>query len=356
MELYELIIFPDLAKLPKSDLKDMATNLNVDNTGVAFEIARRIWREADSKERKQKVFSPFYSKLLAGRTSVSWFKCDNLNKLIESIEEKEGIDPFSDKIPYDSKNLDTKPNLRSASRIDDDSYYLRFIYKDGTRRIVGEDVEILPTTNTATVYINEKKGIIEVRANPNDAQKIAEVIAGYLRQQLSLNKEDFIKPFGYNLEKLADEIGGTLSESKAAPEMWLDNLKVEENEALIDVLKAIDDYFENKELDVLQDKLDSAIAVLGEEVTEIPFIAIVLAGMGNVGLKVDASDLRNTAFYQLLKPYLQTFGGNIKFNVEINQIEKPFTIQVGVDSKSVYFRSNTTTEEVIEHVRNKIVL
>ena len=356
MEVHDIIIFPDVAKLPKSDLKDIATNLSLDNTGTAFDLARRIWDYAVDSPTKERAFSPYHNKLLAGRTSISWFKCDNLEKLVEFLEQYEEGNPFESKIPYDPERLNTTPRLRSASRIDENSYFLRFIYKDGTRRIMGEDIEILPTTNTATVYIDEVKGIIEIRANPNQAQKIAEVIAGYLKQSLSLNKEDFIKPFGYDLEKLAEEIDGVLSESRASPEMWMDSLHVSENESIVEILGAIDSYFENKEIDKLQDKLDSALTVLGEEVTEMPFIAIVLAGMGNVGLKVDTNDLRDTAFYQLLKPYVQTYGGNIKFDVNVDGVLKNYTIQVGVESKSIYFRTNTTTEEVIKHVRDRIVV
>lgn len=355
MSIHKMIIFPDLAKLPKSDLKDMATDLNLDDSGNAFDLSKKVWDSITTELQKQEIYSKYDNKLLAGRTSVSWFTCDNLQELATRIEEKETFNPFVERIPYDIEEIDSTPKLRSAARIDDNKYFLRFIYKDGTRRILGEDIQILPTTNTATVYIDDNKGIIEIRTKPNDAQKIAEVIAGYLNQHLSLNKEDFIKPFGYDLEKLADKLEGTLIESKASPEMWLDPYAVTENEALLEILYALDNYFETKEIGELQEKLDSSLAVLGEELTEIPFIAVVLAGMGNVGLKVDEDDLRLTAFYQLLKPYLQTSGGNIQFNVDINGIEKSYKVQVGVDTKTVYFRSNTTTEEVIQFVRDRII-
>lgn len=355
MDLRKIIIFPDVAKLPKRNLNDMATDLDLDASGTAFDLSKRVWDYVTSETSKQDIYSKHNNILLAGRTSVSWFTCDNLTELTTKIEEKENKNPFEERIPYDTEDFDSTPRLRSAARIDENSYFLRFIYKDGTRRIMGEDIQILPTSNTATVYIDENKGIIEIRARPGDAQKIAEVIAGYLNQSLSLNKEDFIKPFGYDLEKLADELDGTLSESKASPEMWLDPYAVTENDAILEILNALDNYFDKKDIGELQEKLDSSLAVLGEELTEIPFIAIILAGMGNVGLKVNEDDLRSTAFYQLLKPYLQTSGGNIQFNVDINGMGTPYTIQVGVETKTIYFRSNTTTEEVIQFVRDRII-
>lgn len=355
MKIHEIVIFPDVAKLPKSDLKDMATDLNLEQSGNAFDLSRKVWEFITSHNLKEDIFSKYSNKLLAGRTSVSWFTCDNLESLADQIKAKEEINPFKKRIPYEQENLDTTPKLRSAARIDDNSYYLRFIYRDGTRRIMGEEIQLLPTTNTATVYIDENRGIIEIRTKPSEAQKIAEVIAGYLNQNLSLNKEDFIKPYGYNLEKLANELDGTLNESKASPELFLNPYEDNENEAILSILKAIDNYFDTFEIGELQEKLDASITVLGEELTEIPFIAIILAGMENVGLKVDEDDLRSTAFYQLLKPYLQPSGGNIQFTVDINGIEKVFKMQVGVDAKSVYFRSNTTTEEVIRFVRERII-
>ncbi len=355
MDIHKVIIFPDVAKLPKSDLKDMATDLNLEDSGTAFDLSKKIWDSMKTESQRNEIYSKYNNKLLAGRTSVSWFTCDNLDQLTTQIEDKEPVNPFEERIPFSVDEIDSTPRLRSAVRIDENKYFLRFIYKDGTRRILGEDIQILPTTNTATVYIDAKKGIIEIRTKPSDAQKIAEVIAGYLNQTLSLNKEDFIKPFGYDLEKLADKLEGTLIESKASPEMWLTPYADTENEAILEILNALDVYFETKEVGELQEKLDSSLTVLGEELTEIPFVAIVLAGMGNVGLKVDEDDLRSTPFYQLLKPYLQTSGGNIKFNVEINGVEKQYKVQVGVDTKTVYFRSNTTTEEVIQFVRDRII-
>lgn len=357
MDLSNVIIYQDIAKLPKQDLKNMATDLNLDDSGTVFDLSKRVWDKITSisDQEKREIYSKCHNKLLASRTSVSWFTCNNLQSLVCHIKEVEKIDPFKGKIPYELEKLDSTPKLRSAARIDDSRYFLRFIYKDGIRRIVGESIEVHPTTNTSTVYIDENKGIIEIRARADDAQKIAEIIAAYLRQNLSLNKEDFIKPFGYDLEKLSDKLDGTLNESKAYPELGLNSYAVQENEAILEILGAIDEYFETKEIGELQEKLDASLAILGEELTTLPFIAVILAGMGNLGLKVAEDDLRSTAFYQILKPYLQTSGGNIQFNVDINGMEKAYTIQVGVDTKTIYFRSNTTTEEVIKFVRDRII-
>lgn len=355
LEIADLITFPDLAKLPKNDLKDMCTNMSLESSGSTFELARSVWSEVKSNNAKRiKAFTPYYNKLLAGRTSISWFECDDLTGLSEEINKNE-INPFQSKVPFKTEDLTTIPILRSAAKITDTKYYLRFIYKDGTRRIVNEDVEVLPTTNTATAYIDEDLGLIEIRENPNDAQKIAEVIAGYIRQQLSLNKTDFIKPYGYHIDKIADILNGELYESKASPETWMDTFNESENEAIIDILRALDNYFEKRDIDNLQEKLDNAATVLGEELLASPFIAIILAGMGNVGLKVNEHDLRNTAMYQLLQPYLQPSGGYIRFNVEEDGVEKTYTIQVGVESKSIYFRSNATTEIVLKNVRDRIL-
>ncbi|MEM1497805.1 hypothetical protein SHY81_18215 [Bacillus velezensis] len=356
MNVSELVIFPDLLKLPKSDLEDICTNEGIAESGGAFKLAKRIWDYADTSEKKQRMFTPYCHKFFAGNTSISWYTCDSLEDLSKHIIEKERHNPFETKIPYEEAKLNTTPKLRSASRINEHSYFLRFIYKDGTRRIIGEDIEVLPTNKTATAFIDELNGIIEVRAKPNDAEKIAEVIAGYARQQLSLHKQNFIKPFGGSIESIADTLGGKLYESKASPELWMDNFGEEENEALLDIFEALSKYFENGDIDKLQECLDNAKEILGGELLSLPFAVLVLAGMGNVGLKVEQKDLRNTTLYKVFKPYLQTSGGYIKFEVEENGVQHEFSMVVGVESQSIYFRSKKTTETVIKKVREKLLL
>ncbi|WP_182423292.1 hypothetical protein [Bacillus sonorensis] len=356
MNVSEIVIFPDLLKLPKNDLKDICTNEGLDESGAAFELAKRIWNHANSSEKKHRMFTPYSHKFFAGKTSVSWYTCDDLENLTKYIIEKEGHNPFEGKVPYDEKHLNTTPKLRSASKIDDHSYFLRFIYKDGTRRIIGEDIEVLPTNKTATALVDEKNSFIEVRAKPSDAEKIAEVIAGYVKQQLSLHRQDFIKPFGYNIDVIADTLGGELYESKASPELWMDTFGDDENEALLDIFEALSKYFENQDIDKLQECLDNAKEILGGDLISLPFAVLVLAGMGNVGLKVEEKDLRNTALYKVFKPYLQPSGGYIRFDVEESGVQHTFSIVVGVESQSIYFRSNKTTETVIKKVREKLLL
>ncbi|MDW0355033.1 hypothetical protein [Bacillus velezensis] len=357
MELHDLVILTDIIKLPKEDLKDICIESGLDDSGTTIDLARSIWRYADTSEKKEKLFKPYYNKFFAGQTSITWFRCDNLQGLSEQIIQKEEVNPFEKKIPYSKDEISTVPKLRSASKITSDSYFLRFIYKDGTKKhFTGEDIEILPSDHTATVYINEKEGLIEVRAKSVEAQKIAEVISGYIKQQLSLHRQDFIKPFGYNIDTVAETLEGVLYESKASPELWMDNCGQEENEAILKILSALDNYFEDNDIGKLQDHLDTAKQILGDELLETPFIAIILAGMGNVGLKVDEKDLRNTAFYQMLKPYLQPSGGYIRFNVTEKGLTKEYSISIGIQTKSIYFKSKATTEEVIKTVRDKLII
>ncbi|CAI6249605.1 hypothetical protein JS609_01258 [Bacillus subtilis] len=54
MNVSELVIFPDLLKLPKSDLEDICTNEGIAESGGAFELAKRIWDYADTSEKKTK--------------------------------------------------------------------------------------------------------------------------------------------------------------------------------------------------------------------------------------------------------------------------------------------------------------
>lgn len=356
LELYELVILTDIIKLPKEDIKDICIESGLDDSANTIELARNIWRYADTPEKKEKLFKPYYHKFFAGQTSITWYRCDNLKGLSERIVQKEKINPFEKKIPYNKGEISTVPKLRGASKITPNKYFLRLIYKDGTKKhFTGEDIEILPSETTATVYVDEEEGLIEVRAKSIDAQKIAEVISGYINQQLSLYRQDFIKPFDYNLDIIAETLEGVLYESKASPELWMDNCGYEENQAILKVLSALDEYFANNDIGALQDQLDTARQILGDELLESPFIAVILAGMGNVGLKVDEKDLRNTAFYQMLKPYLHPSGGYIRFNVTENGLTQEFSISIGMNTKSIYFKSKSTTENVIKAVRDKLI-
>ncbi|QAS52358.1 hypothetical protein [Halobacillus litoralis] len=358
MRIADVVTFADIVKLPKKHLQEIATAMSIDTNDRAFNLAKDIWSDLKRKSSGEKHDFLFnhYNKVFAGNTSVSWFTCDSLEGLKKGIIERERNNPFNEKIPYKEEEL-INPKLRSAAEIDEDSYYLRFIYQDGTRRIIGEDIEVLPTTKTATVYINETKNLVEVRDKPDDALKIAGLVASYVNQQITLDKYNFLAPYGSKIEDIADQLhNGRFTESKAFPETFIDTFNEKENETIVNILGAIDEYYEYDDIDTLQQKLEEAKSILGDELLTSPFIAIILAGMGDVGLKVNEKDLRHTPFYNLLGPYLQTSGGYIKFQVEVNNVWQEFSINIGVRPKSVYFKSNKTTEEVIEEVRSKVIL
>ncbi|MEC1599859.1 hypothetical protein P9D60_20685, partial [Bacillus spizizenii] len=94
MELYELVILTDIIKLPKEDIKDICIESGLDDSANTIELARNIWRYADTPEKKEKLFKPYYHKFFAGQTSITWYRCDNLKGLSERIVQKEKINPF----------------------------------------------------------------------------------------------------------------------------------------------------------------------------------------------------------------------------------------------------------------------
>lgn len=57
MDLSHLIIFPDIAKLPKSDLVNLATDLQLDTVGTAFDLANRIWKNIKEKTNRKEIYS-----------------------------------------------------------------------------------------------------------------------------------------------------------------------------------------------------------------------------------------------------------------------------------------------------------
>lgn len=357
-----LVTYYDIIRLPKNVLKEICSNLNLSDNGTSFELAVRIWTAIqDNPELQCKALQGHENKILAGKTSISWFEfinSDGIKGLKNILIKNNKTNPFEVHTEYSEEDLNNGPILKCAAETNNkNKYYLRYIYKSGTTANVSEEgISFRPATSMATVFIDEEKQIIEIRSNPNDALKIARHIAGVAKQQITLSKKDIVKPFGYDTAKMADELGGQLYQSKAIPELILEDLTESQTDAVVNVLAALDRYFEEEDINVLQAELQNAKSILGEELLTIPFVSVVLSGMGNIGLKVKRDDLRSTPLYNLLEPHLQPQGGYIRFDVEEDGIKQTYTIQVGVTTKSVFFSSPSTTEKVIEYVRERIII
>ncbi|MED3897395.1 hypothetical protein P4797_20695 [Priestia aryabhattai] len=356
-----IVTYQDVRRLSKSILQEICINLSLTNEGSQSELAEKVWIKVRGDQQLQKdAFESYKDHVLAGKTSVSWFEfinSSNISGLKEHIIEESIGNPFNNVLNFAPEDIDSSPLLISAANGDEEGeYYLRYVFKSGTYSdFDGVDLTVRSRTSLATVYVNEKKGILEVRSNPSHANKIAVNLARLLKQQISLTHKDILAPFGHNTERMADALGGKLIDATGVPQLLLEELTEAQAEALVSVLSAIDQFLKDDGNEQLEECLRSARETFGEELLNLPFVAIVLSGMSRVGLGVDGRDLRGTPLYDILAPHLQHQGGYIHFDVEEDNLKQSYTIQVGTKSNSIYF-ATPATENVIKKIRESIII
>lgn len=356
----DVIVLSDIMKLPKAELIDICTDLGIDSSGVTFDLATRIWdglRDHQQMEALQRV----EDKLLAGKTSVTWFELENreaLRGIRETIIERSTFNPFESIREYHPEDLTSEPILLSAANGSTDAeYYLRFVFNSGTRRDVAlNDIRIVPKPSVINVYINENEGIIEVRADSRSATKVASSLALLINRQITLEPIDVLAPFGSNVERFADRLEGKLIDTTSTPELeiLMEDFTGEHNRAILNILNSLNVFFDQDDEEKLVRELREASEVFEDYILTVPFTALILCGMEKVGLRVNQGDLRGIPLYDYLRPHLQHQGGFIKFTRPVAGIEKSFTVRVGITTNSVYF-TTPCNEEVIRYVRDRIL-
>lgn len=162
-------------------------------------------------------------------------------------------------------------------------------------------------------------------------------------------------PFADNVGELADSLGGTLNETVAKPEFILENLTEDQVKAIVNILQALDSYFIESDINILDDELRQANEAFGDHLLAVPFAATIISGMEKLGIGVSDGDVRSLALYDYVRPYLQHQGGFIKFKALENGVEKEFTIRVGLTTNSIYFNT-PATENVLKFVRERVIM
>lgn len=356
-QITDIVFLPDLLRLPKSTLKDICTDLRLDTSGTVYDLATRVWDSISSRGRES--LDSCRNRLLAGKTSVTWFKVESKGSLQGFKELLEGLqrNPFQYINEVMPRDVTSNPVLIAAAIGDkDDEIYLRYMHNIGNKREVnGTDVQVVPKCELTTVYIDQKNDTIEVRTDSKNANNIASHIARMIGQQISLEQRKILAPNRNNVESIANALNGELIDATATPEFIFEDFNEEHTRAIIDILNALNNFFDEENETELVQSLKQASQVFGEYLLTTPFIALILNGMERVGLRVNEGDLRGRPLYDTLRPYLQHQGGFIKFNHPVDGVEKLFTIRVGMTSNSVFF-ATPATEEVIEFVRNKLIL
>ncbi|MEH7046825.1 hypothetical protein V7055_25935 [Bacillus thuringiensis] len=353
-----LAMIKDLVNLPKDILTEICTDADLSTEGTAKDLAGRIWgRIREDKELQNTVLESVKGKIVAGKTSVTWYSTTNGNLFgaKELIAQNGGsFNPFETVVIPSRDTVTSTPVLIGAAQGDaEHEYYLRFIYKYGVGFDYYRDMVPFPKTRLCTVYINEEKGIVEIRAEPKVAKEIASTIFTLINQRTFMEQCRVLAPFGNNVEEFADELEGEVIDTSSKPEYLLEDFTHEQADAIVDILTALDDFFTDEDIEVLQENLEHAKEIFGDNLLETPFTAIILAGLQKVSMGSD-KELRGQPLYDFLRPYLQHQTGFIRFSQPDNGVMQPYTIRIGLRAHSIFFVSSAS-EGVINYIREKII-
>lgn len=360
LTIQNIALIKDIVGLPKETLRLICTNAELPTEGTVNDLAYRIWETIREDSQAQiRVLESVANRILAGRTATTWYRSIEegaLRGAKQIIIENTTFNPFERVVLPPIENLTNEPVLIGAANGNtENQYYLRFIYKSGYVRDYYRDVESRPITKICTVFINEEAGIVEVRAEPKVAKGIAESLFELIQQRILMEQYEVLAPFGNNIEQLANALSGELIDTESKPEeTLLEEFDSEQAEAIVDILAALDTYFEDQDIATLQENLGNAQETLGDDLLATPFTAIILAGLQRVSMG-SKRELRGQPLYDFLRPHLQHQTGFIRFSHPQNGILQPYTIRVGTRANSIVFIT-PATEEVINYVRSRILV
>lgn len=353
----DIMLVQDLFKLAKPILKDIAADLDIDTSLNKNELVMRIYPERNRFSAE--TISKIENRILATKsTAVTWYRFDGeltteeFRRLIR--ENTRFFDPFNEMNPIQESDVTTSPEiLMGSTALNNSGTFLRYIYKSGVRyETTPTMIRTVSKSAISTVYYDGDKGILEIRGDTRKAPDIARKVAQTLGLQIIL--EPIEAPFEQEMGTIADSIGGQLTEATSKPELYFEEFNEDEMNSVVNVLKALDEYMQTKDSDVLETHLQNASDSFMQGEAIVPFAALVLSGMETVGM-AGSSEIRSLPLFSYLNPYLQHQGGFIKFPFTIENVEETFTIRIGITTQSVVFVSQVT-ESVIDYVRSRVII
>ncbi|MFJ7731645.1 hypothetical protein ACIQXF_07080 [Lysinibacillus sp. NPDC097231] len=355
MNTIKSLIFPqDLNKLSKTLLKEICNKMTLESVGNVNELASRVWEAFEHIEGD--VLKMLSNNIFSGAVSLAWYQATNktnLTGLKQSIIDKMPFNPFETVVTPNSDNVPIDPTIIAAAYIEgSEAYYLRFIHRTGVnvdyfltncREYVKHEI--------TTVYIDEVKGIIEIRASSAVAKKIIAWLAKIVDEEYEFKQYDFLEKYGGTLESLADILQGRLIDATGRPAGLVNAFEETQGQSIVSILSAIDEYYTNGELSVLEQNLNS------ENITGIlettPFTLLLLSGLETIGLG-SIRELRGLPLYNYLEPYLSKQKGSILFEHSVDGVKQEFSIRIGVNTKT--FKFNVfASEHVLDYIREKLI-
>jgi hypothetical protein len=355
----DITLHSDIAGLPKDSLVNICIDLEIPSEGYTGELVDRIWSKISGSCAQKVALSPYKNRLLCGRTSVTWYRLSEqgaLNGSKDRIISACSFNPFNTMNIPEKTTLTSVPVIIGASQGEvETQYYLRFMFKSGvSKSYYANDVVLMPITSVVTVFVDELHNLIEVRTEHRAAAKVAHAFAQAIGKQILLEPIQVLAPFGGAVEEIATKLNGYLIESLSKPEKLFDEFTKEQANSLVNIMSALDEYFQNEDVDKLRTDLSEARYSFGSEFGA-PFTALVLSGLDKMNIGVSGRDLRGHPLYDALKPYLQHQGGYIEFDCNEDLLSSKYKIRVGLKTNSIEFLT-PATENVLNFVRENVIL
>ncbi|MCG7332150.1 hypothetical protein [Salinicoccus roseus] len=351
-----IVMVNDLQSLSKQILSDICIDLSLDDSGNKADLVMKI---QDYINENTDIVLPnrVNNYLLAGQTSCKWYRLNQRveeQTLVEKITNDLSFNPFLEINVPSIESIKATPLIVSAGKGEDtNKIYIRYIYRSGiAQKAHGNTIQPVAYTTTSTVVIYLKEKLIEVRGNTRKASTIVEELTRTLNLQVSV--EEVRAPFEGDIEDIADRLEGVFIDARSKTDLVFDEFDEDNVTAIAAVLEGIDDFFETSDSSKLNESLYAAQEAFDKQSFSIPFSALVLSGMDQVGLASE-SELRDLPLFSYLRPQLAPHTGFIKFNFTENGLKKSYTIQVGKSTKSINFKT-PVSEEVIDYVKDKIIV
>lgn len=341
----------DFLNLTSDDINQIkeSLGLNIPTEVDDYEYLYENINILESDDNANRIIS---QKILAGQVSAKWFTFkynEELSKemLRERLESKDlGYNVDVSTI----SELNIKNNIVSIVK-NENLYTIKILIPDGYKRVTnGIQSRREPIVRSVIVNIDIENCWVEIRANEDRCKKINRI----LEVKLGLRDTAEIRILGnYNddIHRFKDDlIDGFYLKYKAIPSEEIE-LTEQDGFAIATIVGAIDKYFKDKKNKELIDILEN----LDYDTEGLSISSILLAGIDNMGMKVknnSKKDVSEQSLYTLLKNDLIEDSSYIRFSIVPKGTQ--YTMQVGMHSNSIVFRTSVT-EEVITYIRNKIL-
>lgn len=356
------------------DINKLSANV-INETMVKMESTKKgkdklanvqiIWEEITNENQSlNDLFNSHELSLFCNRTTFTWYRFGALTGLKDLIVSTHTESDTILNGVLEVQDPTTEPELISIVELPEetfgqDCYFLRYIYQSGLYTVPTQTGNVQYKKNSSlTVFVDEINGIVEVRAKSPIGKKIVKQINEYFEDDPSATNVDVLSQHDDNIKNLADALEGRLIESIGKPTLRLNELTEQQSSAISKILMNIDLRLSDDGENELEQAITDARELLSESNPEVPFLAHILSGLGQVSMGVSdlgglSQTLLGNPLYETLTPHLINDGGYVTFSATCNGLEENHTFLVGVGTKSVFIPGNSN-ELAVKVIRDAV--